>query len=163
MTKLPSLPKAVSRRAILSQRPEQSASMYGIALCCVTPHYSTVYYIIACLPCSLAHYMDISPEIVISLRTVSMSNRPFLVSPTPTGKCLRYSLVELLEYWSRTGRGNGTQERRQSEDSQGMRPGIWERGVSRAVGGVSQGDGLLAGAGWRPAEPGALAAPGQVP
>lgn len=35
--------------------------------------------------------------------------------------------------------------------------------VSRAVGGVSQGDGLLAGAGWRPAEPGALAAPGQVP
>lgn len=55
--------------------------MYGIALCCVTPHYSTVYYIIACLPCSLAHYMDISPEIVISLRTVSMSNRPFLVVP----------------------------------------------------------------------------------
>lgn len=141
----------------------QNRVLQQMALHCAVSHHIIVYYIITRLPCSLARYVDISPEVVISWRTVSTSNRPFSVSLTPTSKCLRCNLLQLWEYWLRTGRGKGTQERRQSEDAQGSRPGIWERGVSRAVGGVSQGDGFLAGVGWRPAEPGALAGPGQVP
>lgn len=61
------------------------------------------------------------------------------------------------------GGGRG-QEGRQSEDSKGVSPGVWEGGVSRALGGVSWGPGLLAGMGCRLAEEsGAQAAPGQVP